>query len=105
MTGEQDSNLVRAGVLGMALDEIYYLRRGFAHEGILLRGHLDRRAFPASRRGIAEAQVERMLRAARGDLDVYDDQDQNAITEALKIATAGSTSLTRYEWERARGLR
>lgn len=49
-----------------ALDEIFRLRALMAYEARALNAHLSYKTFPKSRRSIAEAQVERMKAAARG---------------------------------------
>lgn len=50
-----------------ALDEVFALRGLAAHSAITTKVHLEYKTFPKSRRAIAEAQVERLTLAARGN--------------------------------------
>lgn len=75
-----------------ALDEIWRLRRILAHEACVMEAHLTLKTFPKSRRGHAEAQVERMRASARGgSKDVQYNLDPRALNYAMGLAGAQST--------------
>jgi hypothetical protein len=85
-----------------ALDEIYRLRVALATEARITKAHLLLKTFPASRRTIAEEQVERMERAARGETaDAYPCSPFRVDKEMLRLAGA-PTTLTRAAWEEQR---
>ncbi|PWK81665.1 hypothetical protein C8D88_11676 [Lentzea atacamensis] len=75
-----------------ALDEIWRLRRLLAHEACIIEAHLGLKTFPRSRREIAEQQINRMRRAARGDAKaVHYDIDHRKLNYAMDVAGAPQT--------------
>lgn len=82
-----------------ALDEVYRLRTLLAVEGSILAAHLTYKTFPKSRRGIAEEQVDRMYRAARGESrDVLAEHPDRRRRQGRGDAGMPET-LTRAAWE------
>lgn len=82
-----------------ALDHIYALRVVLAHEALRVKADLSYKTFPKSRRGYAEAAVERLSAAAAGDIDeAYRRVDRKKPT--LRMVGAPET-LTRAAWESA----
>lgn len=88
--------------LSAAVDEIYFLRALIADEAAIIEAHLDYKTFPKTRRAIAEQQVERLRRVARGEMwtATRDKFDQH---RALRTADA-DTFLTNAMWAKQRGL-
>jgi len=83
-----------------ALDEIFRLRRALALEGGTIKGHLNLKMFPRSRREITLAQVRRMQDAACGNASVsYSGIDYHVVEASMRDAGA-SNHLTRDQWER-----
>jgi len=89
--------------LSVAVDEIYALRALLAYEATVLEAHLDYRTFPKTRRKFAEAQVERMRRAARGDYEDARPEGRGYPKQALRQADADEC-LFDDQWAKQRGL-
>jgi hypothetical protein len=99
MGSEHEYSCVPVTVLSAALDEIWRLRMQLAVEARTLEANLALRTFPRGRREITGKQVERMRRAARGEV-IW----PSALTDAVGLAfaldcAAISKSLTRTQWE------
>lgn len=86
-----------------ALDEIYELRTLLAYESLVTKAHLGYKTFPKSRRPHAEEQIKRMQRAARGDIFEVNRVLSFNNARILQLASVPQT-LTRWAWEKARGL-
>lgn len=84
-----------------ALDEVYRLRTLLAVEGSILANHLDYKTFPKSRREIAEAQVSRMYRAARGESQDAIAEHPNMRRRQCRDDAGMPETLTRAAWESA----
>lgn len=89
--------------LSVAVDEIYLLRAALADEADIIEAHLDYKTFPKTRRKVAEAQVERMRRFARGEMYAATREKFNSAA-ALRRAGADDC-LTNSDWAEQRGLR
>jgi hypothetical protein len=82
-----------------ALDEVFVLRRALAVEARVTAAHLLLKTFPASRRFLAEQQVERMRESARGNASAaYYHMAGVALQNCLREAGADE-GLTRAQWE------
>lgn len=88
--------------LSIAVDEIYFLRSMLADEAQILAAHLGYKTFPKSRRRFAEAQVERMKRAAAGEMWSCARAGFNQ-SRALNLAGV-DIGLTNHKWAEQRGL-
>ena len=88
--------------LSAAVDEIFFLRALLADEASITEAHLDYKTFPKSRRGEAQAQVDRMRRAARGDLDGA--AREGFVAKRALLQAEASQTLTNDQWARQRGL-
>lgn len=64
---ETEREVLMRRALSAAMDEIWRLRRAIAYEAEVVVAHTGYRTFPKTRRAIAEEQVERMRKAARGN--------------------------------------
>lgn len=88
-----------------ALDEVWNLRKALAYEACAVEADLTLKSFPKSRRALAENRVERMRRAAQGEvLPAYSGSSTQMLQQGLAEAGAGPT-MTRYEWEEQQGWR
>ena len=93
-----DEPLVTLSELTRALDEIYELRRLAAYEARVLEAHLDYKSFPKSRRTVAEDQVERLRRAARGGASLATSGISYLSLDGCLKSAGAETSLTRHAW-------
>lgn len=88
--------------LSCAIDEIYFLRALVADEAAIIEGHLSYKTFPKSRRGLAEDQVERMRRVARGEMYAA---AREGFDQKRALKTAGADDLLlNHHWAEQRGL-
>lgn len=88
--------------LSVAIDEIYFLRAMLADEAGIIEAHLGYKTFPKSRRRFAEEQVERMKRAAAGEMYAA---AREKFFPNLAIERAGiEAGLTNHMWAEQRGL-
>lgn len=88
--------------LSVAIDEIYFLRAMLADEAGIIEAHLDYKTFPKTRRRFAEEQIERMKRAAAGEMYAA---AREKFSSNRAIERAGITSgLTNHQWAAQRGL-
>lgn len=84
-----------------ALDEIWRLRGLLAVEAGILEAHLALKGFPKSRRAHAEAQVDRMLRAAQGQSSRVYYEHPGLRVRAARHAAHIPETLTRAAWEQS----
>lgn len=88
--------------LSAAVDEIYALRGILADESLILEAHLGYKTFPKSRRKYAEAQIERMRKAAAGDYQLARRGD--LVWQRALRGLGLDGCLTDHEWAKQRGL-
>jgi hypothetical protein len=89
--------------LSNAINEIYFLRAIVADEADIIAAHLDYKTFPKTRRSVAEAQVERLRRIARGEL--YPAARERFNPDRALRGAGAEDCLTNDMWARARGLK
>lgn len=99
----QQKDGYRFSDLSVAVDEIYALRAMLADEASIIEAHLGYKTFPKTRRAFAEAQVERMRQAARGDYEGAARRENGDPKRALKQAGADEC-LSNHQWAEQRGL-
>lgn len=88
--------------LSIAIDEIYFLRAMLADEAGIIEAHLTYKTFPKTRRKYAEAQIERMKRAAAGDLEGARREKFDSNMALRRIGV--DECLTNDQWVEQRGL-
>lgn len=89
--------------LSIALDEIYFLRAMLADEAGIIEAHLGYKTFPKTRRKYAEAQIERMKKAAAGDMQGARREKFNSDLALIRIGV--DPTLTNFMWAEQRGLK
>lgn len=89
--------------LSNAIDEIYFLRAIIADEADIIEAHLDFKTFPKTRRPLAQAQIERMRRIARGDL--YPAAREKFDPDRALRGAGADDCLTNAMWAESRGLK
>ena len=83
--------------LSAALDEIFRLRQALAYEAAVIHEHTRFASFPKSRRAWAEAQIERMRKAAEfGGKVAYADVNPGSLR--IEAANCGLTTMTREQF-------
>lgn len=88
--------------LSIAVDEIYFLRALLADEADVLEAHLDYKTFPKTRRKYAEEQLDRMRRAAKGEMYAAARERFDAPMAFRRLGV--KETLTNHDWAEQRGL-